>query len=336
MATNQGRPFVNWTGSGPTFMHGMGKFEGDAGDAFLYELDSNTTPWNEVENFGDSSFIGALAMFGGDLYVGLENRNTPVAQVDVSGDGNNFSTDKTFVGQRQVMSMEVFGGKLYVGTRTVGGTSPEIHSRTGGGTWTLEETFTIFDQSIDALKVFGGFIYAAVTRRPADGNGSIFRSSDGITWSSVHTFASSREKVTDLEVFSGKIYALTFEKGADTTEIWESSDGTSWSLNNTFTTGESNLPTQMATDGTRLFVGLEGSSEVIETAKIFEYNGTSWTLSIDFNDGGGFGSSHVGVFGVGHDTVSGKIYCSTGDLDTGGGGEVDIYTCPTADASGGG
>lgn len=318
------RAFANWTGTGPTFMAGMGLTSSTTGNARVVELDGLQLPWTNVQIL--SAFnVGFLQMFNGAMFVGLETFTA--AEVHISTDGNSFTSDISNAGEGTYYSAEVFGSKLYAGTQPPGtGDTPVIRSRTTGGSWVLEETFLTSDLEVNALKVFGAFLYAAVSS--VSGDARILRSSNGSTWTQVQTFT-SRTNVSALEVFGGDLYALVWEDGV-ATEAHVTSDGTSWSLNTTFTvSGSGNMTTALTSDGTNLFAGL--GNNTTDLAQLWAYDGATWGQSIDFNTA--FTSPFGSVTGIGHDAVSNKIYAGVGDFLS---GSSAIYVCPTADTPSGG
>jgi len=81
--------------------------------------------------------------------------------------------------------------------------------------------------AVEALGEWNNHLYAA--RRPQDGYGEIYRSSDGSTWNKVYDTGNPRG-IYQFIPYGGDLYAFEGEPSATPSRIYSTSNGTDWSL----------------------------------------------------------------------------------------------------------
>jgi len=103
-----------------------------------------------------------------------------------------------------------------------------------------------------------------------------------------------------------------------TRAVYRSTDGSTWTeaqvISPSSSASSARTLTSMATDGTFLYVGL-GSRDVTGStldAKIWAYDGTTWTLAKDFNSA--FSDTlRPSVTAIFYDSINDVMYCGVGD-----------------------
>ena len=342
MASDHGTAFGNWTGTNPRFILGAGERGETSADGVLYSITGGTTPWALLDNFateGDVYDVGAIIEFNGELFVGTA-RDSVGASVYNSTDGQTFTLENTFaIPQRSIQSAAVFGSHLYVGTSLegfqTGSDTPEIHRRTTGGVWSLAEAFANTNDTVTALEVFSGFLYATIQNPSGGTPGEIWRSSDGTTWTQVHTFAGFRDDPTDMKVFDGALYVCIYEEeigGNRRVEVYRSTNGTTWNLDTTLIpTSDGFKSTRMASTATNLFVGTGRDNAGVtfpSKSRVYQRDTSgTWVLSLNLNDDFP-AESHENIDAMGVNSENGRIYCTGTAADS----ELGIFVCPTSDA----
>ncbi len=345
-------PFFDTTGAPvPVFFAGLWY---TGGAARLVRIDNQTTDWGNIEFVPGVQGTTTLRSLQGSGFDALYWTVSNAGDIDVyeSLDGASSSLITTITGQ--YIASSSFAHEPTLGTYFVYlGTSPGIDSPQIWAydlqllTWANVQSFGTTRYEVSDFEYFtntsspSGAIYAAVSG--TSGNfAQLWKKTSHLTtspWTLAHTF--SRQYISGLAIFpsEGKMYAALYDLGGPR-EVYSNdatNNDTTWTLEFTFPVGDpgSRLgPVHYGTHpdtGDLLFVGLGNDSGNLD-AKIYQYDGITWSLNVDFNVDFPNGSPTITAIGTDTNSLVPKFYAATGDFTLNHSTSVFIYTFPVADA----
>src|SRR3990167_4472911 len=157
-------------------------------------------------------------------------------------------------------------------------------------TWTSDvATLSGYPSS---LAVFKGKLYAGTQSSVATAEKIYERSPTAGTWAAVFTGvgAGANGHVTSLYVFDGALYGVQYHATAPTIHIKRSTDGSTWATDRDIDGSDSgvagNLPGQMATLSSVLYVVFRSTTVSLADGFILERSSGSWT-KVDTDNYGG-------------------------------------------------
>ncbi|NUQ61534.1 MAG: LamG domain-containing protein [Pirellulales bacterium] len=317
--------------------------------------------WTDCGRPGDSRHICALAVHDGRLYAGtLESGPKQAGRVFCYQGGTEWldcgSPDKC----NAVFALAVFQGKLYAGVArrdtTHDGQAPSANQNPGGRVYRYDGGSKWTDcgrlgnaDSVYALAVFGGRLYATTLYWPAKG---LYRYEGGDRW----TFCGHPgQRVEPLAVHNGCLYAASFDGG----EFFRY-DGQSWTrlkpipdTTQTYSIGvyqgrlhvgtwPNGLVFRHDPPDTWTFCGRLGAEQEIQamvayngqlfagtlpSAKVYRYaGGSTWSYTGSLDSGGGLyrRAWSLAVF-------NGKLFCGT--MPSGRVWSLEVGRCATWDTA---
>jgi hypothetical protein len=179
--------------------------------------------------------------------------------------------------------------------------------------WTLAQQFTSGLQ-VSALGEFQGMLYAAVEH--AASIPTLWYSMDGYTWNQVGMSPfGTMTTIQDFAVYGGAFWASAYHRDSHVCAVWRSTDGMAWSVHHTFATVTHGRIYQLATDGTRLYVGLGvvDPAGVAMRGEVWAYDGVSWSLDVDLNSLSGAPSGLPCVTALYWSVEENRLLAGTGD-----------------------
>jgi hypothetical protein len=145
---------------------------------------------------------------------------------------------------------------------------------------------------VSSLAVFGGKLYAGTQSSASSAEKIYERSPTAGTWSAVFTGvgAGANAFCGCLFVHSGVLYAVQYHETAPTIHIKSSSDGSSWATSRDCDGSDGavagNLPGQMATLGSNLYVAFRSTTASATDGFIMRLASGTWTKADTDNFGG--------------------------------------------------
>jgi hypothetical protein len=148
--------------------------------------------------------------------------------------------------------------------------------------------------TIQALEIFNGSLYAGTWSREDGFSAQIWRTSDGHNWTQVPWLNENNGVVWDLIVFHNQLYAGT--ASYDGGEIWRTSDGVTWEKVAAGGFGDpENSSRTLAVYSDTLFVATDNRTTGIEVWRSDTGNTDSWTQANIDGFGGGATTQDVTI-----------------------------------------